>query len=72
MFIALTANDFALQRSAMCFGAFSLHSDSLRELVFASKVLSFTPGFSPVDKHWRSLETVSTVSLAKTVETVFR
>jgi len=26
MFIALTANECALQRSAMCFGAFSLHA----------------------------------------------
>ena len=32
---------------------------------FASKVISFTPGFSPVERHLHLLETVSTVSMAK-------
>jgi hypothetical protein len=41
---------------------------------FASKVVSFTPGFSPVQRHFNSSETVSTVSAAKQgkpFETVF-
>jgi hypothetical protein len=32
---------------------------------FASKVISFTPDFSPVEKHFKSSETVLTVSTAK-------
>jgi hypothetical protein len=32
---------------------------------FGSKVVSFTPGFSAVEKHFNSSETVLTVSTAK-------
>jgi len=32
---------------------------------FASKVVSFIPGFSPVARHFNSSETVLTVSTAK-------
>jgi hypothetical protein len=41
---------------------------------FASRVVSFTPGFSPVERHFNSPETVLTVSTAevgKPLETVF-
>jgi hypothetical protein len=41
---------------------------------FASNIVSFTPGFSPVENDVNSSETVLTVSTAtaaKTVETVF-
>jgi hypothetical protein len=41
---------------------------------FASKIVSFTPGFSPVERHFNSSETVLTVSAAKAgkpLETVF-
>jgi hypothetical protein len=41
---------------------------------FPSKVVSFTPGFSPVERHFNSSETVLTVSTAKAgkpLETVF-
>jgi hypothetical protein len=30
---------------------------------FASRVVSFTPGFSPVERHFNSSETVETVSI---------
>jgi hypothetical protein len=32
---------------------------------FAQRVISFIPGFSPVEKHFNSSETVLTVSTAK-------
>jgi hypothetical protein len=34
-------------------------------LGFAVKLVSFTPGFSPVERHFNSSETVLTVSTAK-------
>ena len=37
---------------------------------FASKAVSFTPGFSPVEKYFNSSETVLTVSTAKAGKTV--
>jgi hypothetical protein len=37
---------------------------------FASRLVSFTPGFSPVERHFNSSETVLTVLTAKAGKTV--